>query len=90
MSYHAYARSGTRFAEAIHLLSELSMGERVGSPRDPAGPIERSDMDGNDTAPQKDEDERTQRRLTESVGVRLEPSQKQSPWSSLKRLLRIG
>lgn len=74
----------------MHLLSELSMGERVGSPRDPAGPIERSDMDGNDTAPQKDEDERTQRRLTESVGVRLEPSQKQSPWSSLKRLLRIG
>jgi hypothetical protein len=42
---------------------------------------------------QKDSDAQTQRRLTESVGLRLERQEKTttpSPWSSLKRLLRLG
>ena len=40
---------------------------------------------------QKDEDSRSQRRLTESVGVRLETAPKSSsPWSRLKQLLRLG
>ena len=41
---------------------------------------------------QKDEDSRSQRRLTESVGVRLETPAKSttSPWSALKRVLRLG
>jgi hypothetical protein len=41
---------------------------------------------------QQDEDSRTQADLTSKVGVRLETPEKSatSPWSSVKRMLRIG
>jgi len=41
---------------------------------------------------QQDEDSRAQDELTSKVGVRLTTPEKStsSPWSSLKRLLRIG
>jgi hypothetical protein len=44
------------------------------------------------TLSQQEKDSRTQEKLTSSVGVRLTTPEKSttSPWSSLKRMLRIG
>jgi hypothetical protein len=49
-------------------------------------------MSADAKASQADEDGRTQDRLTRSVGIRLERSEKSTttPWGTLKRLLRIG
>jgi hypothetical protein len=46
----------------------------------------------NEKLSQQDEDSESQKDLTGKVGVRLERPEKSttSPWSSVKRLLRIG
>jgi hypothetical protein len=49
-------------------------------------------MSSNATMSQQDEDSETQKDLTGKVGVRLTRQEKSgsSPWSKVKRLLRLG
>jgi hypothetical protein len=49
-------------------------------------------MNSNATTSQQDVDTQTQKDLTGKVGVRLTPLEKSgsSPWSRVKRLLRLG
>ena len=49
-------------------------------------------MDTSPKVSQQDEDSRAQEELTGKVGVRLTQPEKStsSPWSAVKRLLRIG
>jgi hypothetical protein len=48
-------------------------------------------MDANAKLSKQEEDTRTQVDLTSKVGVRLTtPEKSTSPWSAVKRMLRIG